>query len=269
MKGVILAGGTGTRLAPLTTVLNKHLLPVYNKPMVFYSLECMVRSGVDEVLLVIGDSNTGDFVRLLRDGRSFGLKSLQYAYQDGAGGIAQALGLARGFADHEPIVLILGDNIVQYTIDYAVEAFRAQERGARVLLTPVDNPEAYGIAELENDRLVRIVEKPKNPRSNYAVIGIYLYDHRVFEIVDRLKPSARGELEITDVNNAYLELGELEYSFLKGWWADAGESIDFYLASCNRIAQHGANHRLNGARHRTDATQVASTALRSAMRRAV
>ncbi len=269
MKGVILAGGTGTRLAPLTTVINKHLLPVYNKPMVFYSLECMVKSGVDEVLLVIGESNTGDFVRLLRDGKSFGLKSLQYAYQDGAGGIAQALGLARGFADYEPIVLMLGDNIVQYTIEYAVEAFRAQERGARVLLSPVANPEAYGIAELENDRLVRIVEKPKNPRSNQAVIGIYLYDHRVFEIVDKLKPSARGELEITDVNNAYLEQGELEYSFLHGWWADAGESFDYYLESCNRIAQHGANHRLNGAFPQTGNSLMASAALSPVLKRAV
>lgn len=248
MKGVVLAGGTGARMAPLTNVTNKHLLPVYDKPMIFYPLECLSRSGVDEVMLVTGDDNTGDFIRLLKDGKDFGLKSLQYAYQEGAGGIAQALGLARDFAAQGPIILVLGDNIVEYTIEHALEAFRKQERGARVLLTQVDNPEAYGVAEIENDRITRIVEKPKNPKSRHAVIGIYMYDYNVFEIAETLNPSKRGELEITDVNNAYLKNGELEHSFLEGWWADAGESIDFYLASCNRVARGGANHRLSSAK---------------------
>jgi len=243
MKGVVLAGGTGSRLAPLTTVTNKHLLPIYDKPMIYYPLECMVSSGIDEALVVTGGNNAGEFLVLLRDGKHLGLKSLQYAYQEGAGGIGQALSLAEDFADNGPILLMLGDNIVQYAIGDAVEAFKKQGNGARILLSPVENPEAYGIAEVDNGRISHIVEKPKNPKSNLAVIGIYLYDNKVFDIVKTLKPSQRGELEITDVNNAYLERGELTYSVLEGWWADAGESIDFYLASCNRVADSGANQK--------------------------
>lgn len=241
MKGVILAGGMGTRLAPLTNVTNKHLLPIYDKPMIYYPIECLVKSGIDEVLVVTGGNNAGDFLCLLRDGKQFGLKSLQYAYQEGAGGIAQALGLAEDFADDEPIVLILGDNIVERTIDYAVEEYKTEGKGAKILLTPVDNPQAYGIAELENGELKRIVEKPIKPASNLAVVGIYMYDRHVFDLVRTLKPSSRGELEITDLNNAYLERGELSYSMLRGWWTDAGESIDFLLASSNRVAECGAN----------------------------
>jgi len=241
MKGVILAGGTGSRLFPITKVTNKHLLPVYNKPMIYYPLECMVKSGIDEVLLVTGGNNAGDFIRLLGNGREFGLKNLNYTYQDGAGGIAQALGLAEHFAEGDSICLILGDNIVEYTIRDAVRRFRHQGQGAKILLSQVENPSAYGVAEMDGDRVVRIVEKPAEPKSNWAVIGIYFYDAKVFDIVRTLKPSARNELEITDVNNAYIERGEMTADKLRGWWADAGENIDYYLKACNTVAQSGAN----------------------------
>jgi glucose-1-phosphate thymidylyltransferase len=244
MKGVILAGGTGSRLFPLTKVTNKHLLPVYNKPMIYYPLECMARAGIDQVLLVTGGNNSGDFIRLLGDGREFGFKTLNYTYQENAGGIAQALGLAEHFADGDSICLILGDNIVQFTIRDCVRRFRHQGQGAKVLLSEVENPTAYGIAEMRGDQVARIVEKPKNPQSRWAVIGIYFFDRQVFEIVKTLRPSARNELEITDVNNAYLERGELTADKLTGWWADAGENIDFYLRACNTVAKTGANLEL-------------------------
>ncbi len=244
MKGVILAGGTGSRLFPLTKVTNKHLLPVYDKPMIFYPLECMAKSGIDEVLLVTGGNNSGDFIRLLGDGREFGLKNLNYTYQDGAGGIAQALGLAERFTDGESFCLILGDNIVEYNISEAVKRFRHQGQGAKILLSQVENPKAYGVAEMEGDRVVRIVEKPREPKSNWAVIGIYFYDGKVFDIVKTLKPSARNELEITDVNNAYIQRGEMTADKLDGFWADAGENIDFYLKACNTIARNGANKEI-------------------------
>ena len=241
MKGVILAGGTGSRLHPLTKVTNKHLLPVYNKPMIYYPLECMARSGVEEVLLVTGGNNAGDFIRLLGNGSEFGLRSLNYTYQDGAGGIAQALGLAETFADGEPICLILGDNILEYCIGDSCAAFKDQKVGAKILLSPVENPKAYGVAEIEGGKVARIVEKPQNPTSNLAVIGIYFYDGNVFNIVKTLKPSARNELEITDVNNAYIQRGEMTADHVKGFWADAGENIDFYLKACNTVAANGAN----------------------------
>jgi len=241
MKGVILAGGTGSRLFPLTKVTNKHLLPVYDKPMIYYPLECMAKAGIEEVLLVTGGNNAGDFLRLLGNGREFGLKSLNYTYQDGAGGIAQALGLAEHFAEGQSICLILGDNIVEYSIKDAAKRFRHQGQGAKILLSQVENPKAYGVAEMDADRVLRIVEKPTQPKSNWAVIGIYFYDSKVFEIVKTLKPSARNELEITDVNNAYIDRGEMTADKLEGLWADAGENIDFYLKACNLIAQHGAN----------------------------
>ncbi len=246
MKGVILAGGTGSRLFPVTKVTNKHLLPVYNKPMIYYPLECMVSAGIEEVLLVTGGNNAGEFIRLLGNGRDFGLKNLNYTYQDGAGGIAQALGLAEHFADGDSICLILGDNIVEYTIREAVRRFRHQGQGAKILLTQVENPQAYGIAEMDGDRVIRIVEKPKEPMGDWAVIGIYFYDGRVFDIVKKLKPSARNELEITDVNNAYIQMGEMTADKLQGWWADAGENIDFYLRACNTVAQSGANKETAG-----------------------
>jgi glucose-1-phosphate thymidylyltransferase len=241
MKGVILAGGTGSRLFPLTKVTNKHLLPVYDKPMIFYPIECMAKAGIEEVLLVTGGNNAGDFIRLLGNGRDFGLKELNYTYQDGAGGIAQALGLAEHFAKGESICLILGDNILEYSILEAGKKFRHQGQGAKILLSPVENPKAYGVAEMDGDRVVKIVEKPKEPKSNMAVIGIYFYDSHVFDIVKTLKPSARNELEITDVNNAYIARGEMTADKVEGFWADAGENIDFYLKACNTVAQNGAN----------------------------
>jgi len=241
MKGVILAGGTGSRLFPLTKVTNKHLLPVYDKPMIYYPLECMAKAGIEEVLLVTGGNNSGDFIRLLGNGHEFGFKNLNYTYQDGAGGIAQALGLAERFADGESICLILGDNILEYSIRESVRRFRHQGQGAKILLAKVENPKAYGVAEMDGERVIRIVEKPKEPKSNMAVIGIYFYDAKVFDIVKTLKPSARNELEITDVNNAYIDRGEMTADNVSGFWADAGENIDFYLKACNAIAQNGAN----------------------------
>jgi len=241
MKGVILAGGTGSRLSPLTLVTNKHLLPVYNKPMIYYPLECMAKSGINEILVVTGGNNSGDFIRLLKNGAEFGLQNLNYTFQDGAGGIAQALGLAEHFAEGDSICLVLGDNITEYCIGEAVKRFKHQGEGAKILLSQVENPKAYGVAEMDGDRVVKIVEKPKEPKSNWAVIGIYFYDNKVFEIVKTLKPSARNELEITDVNNAYIERGEMTADKIEGWWADAGENIDFYLKACNTVAQSGAN----------------------------
>jgi glucose-1-phosphate thymidylyltransferase len=241
MKGVILAGGTGSRMHPLTKVTNKHLLPIYNKPMIYYPLECMAKAGIEEVLLVTGGNNSGDFIRLLGNGSEFGLKNLNYTYQEGAGGIAQALGLAEYFAGGDSILLILGDNILEYTIRESCKRFRHQGQGAKILLSQVENPKAYGVAEMEGERVVKIVEKPANPKSNWAVIGIYFYDERVFDIVKTLKPSARNELEITDVNNAYIERGEMTADKVQGFWADAGENIDFYLKSCNMVAENGAN----------------------------
>ncbi len=241
MKGVILAGGTGSRLFPITKVTNKHLLPIYNKPMIYYPIECMVKAGIEDVLLVTGGNNAGDFIRLLGNGREFGLKNLSYTYQDGAGGIAQALGLAEHFVDGDSILLILGDNILEYAIKDSVRRFRHQGQGAKILLAPVENPKAYGVAEMDGDRVVRIVEKPQDPKSNLAVIGVYFYDGRVFDIVRKLKPSARNELEITDVNNAYIDMGEMTADKVHGFWADGGENIDFYLKACNTVAQLGAN----------------------------
>jgi glucose-1-phosphate thymidylyltransferase len=244
MKGVILAGGTGSRLLPLTKVTNKHLLPVYDKPMIYYPLECMAKAGIEDVLLVTGGNNSGDFIRLLGNGRDFGLKDLNYTYQDGAGGIAQALGLAEHFAGGDSICLILGDNILEYAIRKATQKFKEQKHGAKILLAEVENPRAYGVAEMNGDKVVSIVEKPKEPKSNWAVIGIYFYDKNVFDIVRTLKPSTRNELEITDVNNAYIERGEMTYDKVQGMWADAGENIDFYLKACNTVSKVGANKEM-------------------------
>lgn len=241
MKGVVLAGGSGTRLSPLTKVTNKHLLPIYNKPMIYYPLECLRKAGIEEVMLVTGGNNVGDFIRLLGNGKEFGFKELAYTYQDRAGGVADALGLAEHFAEGGPICLILGDNIVEYHIGPSAEAFRQQKTGARILLSQVDNPDAYGVAEFDGPKLAGIVEKPANPPSNWAIIGIYFYDNDVFRIIKTLAPSHRGELEITDVNNEYLRRGQLQADKLQGWWADAGENIDFYLRANVTVAQSGAN----------------------------
>ena len=241
MKGVVLAGGTGSRLYPLTKITNKHLLPIYDKPMIYYPIQTLVNAGIEDIMIVTGGNNAGDFLRLLGNGREFGLKRLHYTYQERPGGIAHALSLAEDFADGDKIVLILGDNIIEGNIRKAVDDFRRQERGAKVLLKEVENPQSYGVAEIREGRIIRIEEKPEHPKTNYAVIGIYMYDNRVFDIIRTLKPSARGELEITDVNNKYVEWGEMTYEFLEGWWADAGESIDYYLKANNLVAKYGAN----------------------------
>ena len=222
MKGVILAGGLGTRLLPLTKVTNKHLLPVYHKPMIYYPLEALVHAGLRDIMIVTGGNSAGDFLRLLGNGRAFGLKHVHYTYQEGEGGIAEALSLAEDFADGDKTVVILGDNIIEQGIRPAVERFRKQKSGARLLLKKVDDPERFGVAEINGKKIVRIVEKPKRPKSPYIVTGIYMYDNQVFDIIRTLKPSARAELEITDVNNRYLEKGLLEYDFLEGFWTDAG-----------------------------------------------
>jgi glucose-1-phosphate thymidylyltransferase len=241
VKGVILAGGTGSRLLPLTTITNKHLLPVYDKPMIYYPIESLVGAGVTEIMVVTGGNHAGEFLRLLKSGKEFGCTSLQYAYQEQAGGIAEALGLAADFLDGDRCVVVLGDNILGESIRRYVENFERQERGARILLKEVARPEAYGVPIIENNRLIIIQEKPQFPRSPYAVIGLYMYDGGVWDIVRTLKPSGRGELEITDVNNAYIDRGLMEYDIISGWWGDAGESIDSYREAINYVAEHGAN----------------------------
>lgn len=241
MKGIILAGGTGSRLDPLTKVTNKHLLPVYDKPMIYYPIQTLVNAGIREIMIVTGGNNAGDFLRLLGSGREFGLSHLDYTYQERAGGIAEALGLTEDFADGEKIVLMLGDNVIEGNIEDAVEEFKKQKLGAKILLKEVENPKAYGIAEIRDGNIVGIEEKPEHPKSRYAVIGIYMYDERVFDIVKTLTPSGRGELEITDVNNVYIRSGEMTFEVLKGWWGDAGESIDYLLKVNNLVARDGAN----------------------------
>jgi len=240
MKGVVLAGGTGSRLNPLTKVTNKHLLPVYDRPMVYYPIQTLVNAGIKEILLVTGGKNAGDFLRLLGNGRDFGLKHLNYTYQEGEGGIAEALGLAEDFADGHPICVILGDNIIEMNIFGAVDAFRRQKSGAKILLKEVSDAERFGVAEIRGDLVVGIEEKPRTPKSNYAVIGVYLYDATVFEKINRLKPSGRGELEITDVNNFYVHEGTLTFETLDGWWTDAG-TFESLLRANNLVAQSGAN----------------------------
>lgn len=240
MKGIVLAGGLGTRMYPLTKVTNKHLLPVYNKPMIYYPIRTLVNAGIDEILIVTGGNNAGDFLKLLGNGKEFGLKHLNYTYQEGEGGIAAALSLAEFFADGEKICVILGDNIIEKNIRAAVKAFEEQPRGARILLKEVPDPQRFGVPVFENERIVRIDEKPAAPASNYAVIGIYMYDNRVFDFIRNLKPSERGELEITDVNNFYIREGTLEWSILDGWWTDAG-TFDSLLYACNMVKKTGAN----------------------------
>lgn len=222
MKGVILAGGLGTRLLPMTRVTNKHLLPVYDRPMIYFPLQQLVAAGIDDILIVTGGDGAGDFLRLLRNGREFGLEQLKYAYQEGEGGIAEALGLAEHFAAGEPIVVMLGDNIFQDSIADAVARFRKNPEGAMILLKEVDDPERFGVATLDGDRVTGIVEKPADPPTRFAVTGCYMYDAEVFRIVDGLEPSARGELEITDVNNHYIRAGRMLHAEVRGWWTDAG-----------------------------------------------
>jgi glucose-1-phosphate thymidylyltransferase len=247
MKGVVLAGGTGSRLNPLTRVTNKHLLPVYDKPMVYYPIQTLVNAGIHEILLVTGGKNAGDFLRLLGNGRDFGLKHLNYTYQEGEGGIAEALGLAEYFAAGEQICVVLGDNIIENNICQAVETFKKQGEGAKVLLKEVAEAQRFGVAEIQGNRVVGIEEKPTAPKSKYAVIGVYLYDSSVFQKIRRLKPSGRGELEITDVNNFYIEENKLSCEFLDGWWTDAG-TFDSLLRATNLVAKTGANKMPNNTR---------------------
>jgi glucose-1-phosphate thymidylyltransferase len=240
MKGVVLAGGTGSRLFPITRVTNKHLLPIYDKPMVYYPIQTLVNAGIAEIMVVTGGKNAGDFLRLLGNGRDFGLKHLNYSYQEGEGGIAEALGLAEHFADGEPICVILGDNIIENNICGAVDQFSAQKSGAKILLKEVADAERFGVPEIRGQHIVGIEEKPASPKSSYAVIGVYLYDSTVFEKIHRLKPSGRGELEITDVNNFYVTEGSLTFEILDGWWTDAG-TFDSLLRASNLVARTGAN----------------------------
>ena len=241
MKGVILAGGLGTRLHPLTKVTNKHLLPVYDKPMIYYPIQTLINAGIDDILLVTGGNNAGDFLKLLGNGKEFGLKHMNYTYQEGEGGIAEALRLAEFFASGEKICVVLGDNIIEKNIRKAVENFRKQREGAKILLKEVPDPQRFGVAELKGDRIARIEEKPKEPKSQYAVIGIYLFDQQVFDTIKTLKPSDRGELEITDVNNRYIEKGLMTWDILEGWWTDAG-TFESLLRANQLVAQTGANN---------------------------
>ena len=231
MKGIILAGGTGTRLMPCTRVTNKHLLPVYNKPMIYYPLETLASAGILEILIVTGGNSPGDFLKLLKNAKEFGLKEIHYAYQEGAGGIAEALGLAEDFADEEKIAVILGDNIIEDNIKSYTEDFEKREKGAKLFLKEIPDPERFGVAEIQDGKIINIEEKPKKPKSNLAVTGLYMYDNQVFNIVKTLKPSDRGELEITDVNNFYINQGTVTYEVLKGFWGDAGKFESLFIAS--------------------------------------
>jgi glucose-1-phosphate thymidylyltransferase len=240
MKGVVLAGGLGTRLHPLTKVTNKHLLPVHNQPMIYYPIRTLINAGIDDIMIVTGGNSAGDFLKLLGNGRDFGLKHLSYAYQEGEGGIADALALVEHFADDNPICVVLGDNIIEGNVQSAADAYLQQGNGAKILLKKVHDPQRFGVPELDGDKVLRIEEKPKEPRSDYAVIGIYFYDATVFDVIKTLVPSGRGELEITDVNNHYIDRGEMTWNELEGWWTDAG-TFESLLYASNMVAKTGAN----------------------------
>jgi len=240
MKGVVLAGGLGSRLHPLTKITNKHLLPVYDKPMVYYPIQTLVNAGIDDIMIVTGGNSAGDFLKLLENGRDFGLKHINYTYQKGEGGIAEALSLVEHFAAGDSICVILGDNIIEGNILAAVNDYKQQGKGAKILLKKVSDPQRFGVPELDGKRVIRIEEKPKNPKSDYAVIGIYFYDQTVFDIIRTLKPSDRGELEITDVNNHYIGRGEMTWDELTGWWTDAG-TFESLLRASTLVAETGAN----------------------------
>lgn len=244
MKGVILAGGTGSRLHPLTRITNKHLLPIYDRPMINYGIEALVNAGITEIMLVTGGTHAGEFLRLLGNGHEFGIDRLSYGYQDRPGGIAEALGLAARFVDGDPVLVMLADNIVEYSIKPMVDAFRAEPEGARILLTPVEEDEHLrhlGVPGFEDGRITGIVEKPDRPPSKFGVTGIYCYSADVFEVIPTLVPSGRGELEITDVNNHYVDQGQMAFDVLDGFWGDAGESIDAYYTVNDFVRAHGAN----------------------------
>ncbi len=240
MKGVVLAGGLGSRLKPLTKVTNKHLLPVHNQPMIYYPIQTLINAGIDDIMIVTGGNSAGDFLKLLGNGREFGLKHINYTYQEGEGGIADALSLVEHFADEQPICVVLGDNIIEGNVKKAATDFRHQGSGAKILLKKVHDPQRFGVPELNGKSVVQIEEKPKNPKSDYAVIGIYFYDATVFDVIKTLKPSERGELEITDVNNHYIRRNEMTWNELDGWWTDAG-TFESLLHATNLVAETGAN----------------------------
>jgi glucose-1-phosphate thymidylyltransferase len=237
IKGIVLAGGLGTRLRPLTRITNKHLLPVYDKPMIFYPIQTLVNAGIRDVLVVTGGNNAGDFLRLLGNGKDFGLDHINFAYQEGEGGIAQALSLAEPFAKGHRIVVMLGDNIVQKGITSGVKRFSQLEKGALVYLKSLRDPKPYGVPVFKDGRIIRIEEKPSKPKSKFAVIGVYMYDEHVFDLIRELRPSGRGELEVTDLNNAYLKRGQMHHEILKGWWADAGESFQALLEANHLVSR--------------------------------
>jgi glucose-1-phosphate thymidylyltransferase len=234
VKGVVLAGGLGTRLRPLTSITNKHLLPVYDRPMIYYPLQTLAGAGIRDVMVVTGGNSAGGFMQLLGDGSDFGFRCLNYAYQTGEGGIAQAIGLTRAFVGSDKFVVILGDNILENSIGEYVRRFQDQPSGARILYKRVEDPRDYGVAEISQGRVISIEEKPSDPKSSFAVIGVYMYDSAAFSIIDGLSPSARGEIEVTDLNNAYIRRGEMEADEISGWWSDCGASIDNLLEANNR-----------------------------------
>ncbi len=238
MKGVVLAGGLGKRLEPLTRVTNKHLLPVYNQPMIYYPVKTLISAGIREILIVTGGNNAGDFLRLLGNGEDFGIKAIQYVYQKGERGIADALKLAENFVGREKFIVILGDNVLDQSIKPYADQFNRQNEGARILIKKVPNPERFGVVQLKDKKIISIVEKPKRPLSDYIVTGVYMYDHQVFDFIRQLKPSARGEFEITDVNNMYLEKHQLHYNVLKGSWTDCGIFDSLYRANVIMAKQH-------------------------------
>lgn len=240
MKGVVLAGGLGTRLRPLTAVTNKHLLPVYDRPMIYYPIQTLVNAGIADIMIVTGGNSAGDFLKLLGNGKAFGLKHLNYTYQEGEGGIAEALSLVEHFAGGDPVCVVLGDNIIEGNIVAAVRAYRHLGGGAKIILKKVPDSHRFGVPELNGKSVLRIEEKPEAPKSEYAVIGIYMYDNEVYDIIRTLKPSGRGELEITDVNNAYIERDEMTWEELEGWWTDAG-TFESLLYASNLVAETGAN----------------------------
>ena len=241
MKGVVLAGGLGSRLYPLTKITNKHLLAVYDKPMIYYPIQTLINAGIDDIMIVTGGNFAGDFLQLLGNGKEFGLKHLNYTYQQGEGGIADALSLVEHFADDQSVCVVLGDNLIEGNIRVAADDYRQQAKGAKILLKKVHDPQRFGVPELEGDKVLKIEEKPKNPKSNFAVIGIYFFDNTVFDIIKTLKPSERGELEITDVNNHFIDRGEMSCSELEGWWTDAG-TFESLLHASNLVAKTGANN---------------------------
>jgi glucose-1-phosphate thymidylyltransferase len=240
VKGVVLAGGLGSRLRPLTAVTNKHLLPVYDQPMIYYPIQTLVNAGITDIMIVTGGNSAGDFLKLLGNGKAFGLKHLNYTYQEGEGGIAQALALVEHFAAGEPVCVVLGDNIIEGNIAAAVHSYREQKGGAKIILKEVPDPERFGVPELNGTQVLRIEEKPKSPKSKYAVIGIYMYDGEVYDIIRTLVPSGRGELEITDVNNAYIARNAMTWEELDGWWTDAG-TFESLLRASKLVADTGAN----------------------------